>query len=180
MRPTPEPPAETDPPLPEEPVVVGRVGRAQGIRGWVHLTSYTDPPGNLLRYRPWLLRHSGDWRAIEVLETQPRGEGFVASFSGIQDRDAATALSGLEIGVPASSFPPAGPGEYYWRELIGLEVVNRDGAVLGVVERLIATGAQDVLVVRGERERLIPFVGRFVTEVLGSQGLMRVDWTDFD
>ncbi len=173
-------PADTDPPLAEEPVVVGQVGGAHGVRGWVRLTSYTDPPGNLLQYRPWFLRCAGEWRGIEVLEARPRGEGFVAWFSGIQDRDAALALRGSEVGVPASSFPPADPGETYWRDLIGLRVVNRDGTALGIVERLIETGAHDVLVVKGERERLIPFAREFVTEVLREQGLLRVDWTDFD
>ena len=180
MGPATGPPAETDLPLLEEPVVVGRVGGAHGIRGWVRLASYTDPPGNLLKYRPWFLRRSGEWQSIEVLETQPRGTGFVAWFSGIEDRNAALALGGAEIGVPASSFPSAGPGETYWRDLIGLRVINSDGAVLGIVERLIETGAHDVLVVKGERERLIPFVGRFVTEVVVAQGLVRVDWTDYD
>ena len=80
--------------------------------------------------------------------------------------------------MPAASFPPPGPGEYYWRDLIGLRVVNSDGTVLGSVDRLIGTGAHDVLVVRGEQERLIPFVDRFVDRVAPEDGLLRVDWED--
>ena len=150
------------------------------MRGWVRLASYTDPPENLLKYRPWLLRRSGEWQAVDVLEIEPHGDGFVALLAGIGDRNAALAIGGSEIGVHASSFPPAEPDEYYWRDLIGLEAVNRDGAVLGTVERLIDTGAHDVLVIRGERERLIPFVERYVTRVVPEDGLLRVDWTDFD
>ena len=115
-----------------------------------------------------------------MVEARARGDGFVAAFSGIGDRDAALAIRGCRIGVPAGCFPPAEPGEFYWRDLIGLKVANADGAVLGIVERLIETGAHDVLVVRGERERLIPFVKRFVTGVVPEDGLLRVDWTDFD
>ena len=126
------------------------------------------------------MRRAEEWRSIDVLDTEPHGEGFVASFSGIGDRNAAAAISGCEIGVPAGGFPPAGPGEHYWRDLIGLQVVNSDGTVLGTVERLIETGAHDVLVVTGESERLIPFVGQFVMQVLPREGLLRVDWVDFD
>ncbi len=146
----------------------------------MRLVSYTDPPGNLLNYTPWFLRRSGEWQAIDVLEIQPHGEGFVASLSGIEDRNAALAIGGCKIGVPASSFPPPGPGETYWRDLMGLRVVNSDGTVFGTVERLIETGAHDVLVVKGERERLIPFVKQFVIRVVPDEGLLRVDWTDFD
>ena len=104
----------------------------------------------------------------------------MASLSGIEDRNAALALGECKIGVPAGSFPPPGSGEYYWRDLVGLRVVNSDGTAFGTVERLIETGAHDVLVVKGERERLIPFVKQFVTRVVPDEGLLRVDWTDFD
>ena len=163
-----------------EPVVVGRVGGAYGIRGWVRIASYTDPPANILAYSPWFLQCCGAWQAAELLEVRPHGEHFVARLSGIGDRNAALTLRGSLVGVPAESFPPPEPGEYYWRDLTGLRVVNCDGAVLGTVDRLIETGAHDVLVVRGERERLIPFVDRFVSEVAPEDGLMRVDWEDFD
>ena len=104
----------------------------------------------------------------------------MASFAGIRDRNEALAISGCAIGVPAGTFPPAAPDEYYWRDLIGLNVVNSDGTAMGVVERLIETGAHDVLVVKGEQERLIPFVEQFVIQVLPEQGFVRVDWVDFD
>ena len=115
---------------------------------------------------------------MDVFEIQAHGDGFVARLSGIDDRNAAVEIRGSLVGVPASNFPPPGPGEYYWRELIGLRVVNSDGTLFGTVERLIETGAHDVLVVKGERERLIPFVERFVTGVVQEDGLLRVDWED--
>ncbi len=115
---------------------------------------------------------------MDVFEIQAHGDGFVARLSGIDDRNAAVEIRGSLVGVPASSFPPPDPGEYYWRDLIGLRVVNSDGTLFGTVERLIETGAHDVLVVKGERERLIPFVERFVTGVVREDGLLRVDWED--
>ena len=113
-------------------------------------------------------------------QVRPHGDGYVISLSGIEDRKAAQAIGGSDVGVPASRFPPAGLDEYYWRDLIGLRVINRDGVDLGEVERLVETGAHDVLVVAGERERLIPFVRQFVAEVVPEQKLLRVDWADFD
>ncbi len=150
------------------------------MSGWVRLISYTVPPENLLRYRPWYLCRAGVWDAVDVREIRMHGDGFVARLADIADRDAASAVGGSEIGVLASSFPPAQAGEYYWRDLIGLCVVNGDGTPLGVVQWLIETGAHDVLVVSGEQQRLIPFVRQFVTEVLPDQKLLRVDWTDVD
>ena len=144
----------------------------------MRLTSFTDPPDNLLHYAPWFLRRSGGWRPVEVREIRAHGDGFVAALAGIEDRDAAQTVGGCEIGVPASSFSPPARDEFYWRDLIGLHVVNDDGAMLGTVARLIETGAHDVLVVAGERERLIPFVRQFVTEVIPDRNLLRVDWTD--
>lgn len=146
----------------------------------MRLASYTDPPANLLNYRPWFLQQGGNWQPVDVLATRLHGEGVVASFAGIHNRNEALTIRGCAIGVPAGTFPPAQPDEYYWRDLVGLEVVNSDGAAMGIVERLIETGAHDVLVVKGERERLIPFVERFVIQVLPEQGLLRVDWVDFD
>ncbi len=164
----------------DEPVIVGRLGGAHGVRGWVRIASYTQPPENLLHYKPWFLQHSGVWQPVDLLEIRPHGDGFVARLSGIDDRDAALAAGGCRIGVPAGSFPATEPGEYYWRDLVGLEVINSDGSVLGSVERLIETGAHDVLVVGGERERMIPFVSRYVTRVVLEDGLLQVDWLDFD
>ena len=115
-----------------------------------------------------------------MLEIQPHGDGFVARLSGIDDRNEALAIRGSLVGVRADSFPPPEPGEYYWRDLIGLRVVNSDGTEFGTVERLIETGAHDVLVVKGERERLIPFVEQFVDGVAQEDGLLRVDWEDID
>ena len=128
-------------------VVIGRVQGAYGVKGWVHLASYTDPADNLLAYSPWLLECAQGWQAIETLTTRPHKQGFVAEFSGVDDRSGAERLQGRHIGVPASALPQPEKDEYYWRDLIGLEVVNCKGLLLGTVLGLLETGAKDVLVV---------------------------------
>ena len=162
-------------------VLVGTVGAPFGINGWTHVRSYTDPPGNLLDYWPWRLRretgtNGAAWERIEV-EAERHGGGLIARFAGIRDREAAVELRGSGIGVPAGALPVPAEGEYYWRDLIGSEVVNTTGFRLGEVERLFPTPAHDVLVVRDDvGERLIPFVGECVVAVTPDDGRVVVDW----
>lgn len=176
--------ASPDVPVSAEPArdlaIVGQICDAHGVRGWVRVASYTVPPSNLLTYRPWFLARAGRWRPMDPLQTKPHGEGFIASFPGIDDRNSALALKGCRLGVPAESFPPTGEDEYYWRDLIGLKVIDLEGRALGVVERLIETGARDLLAVAGEPPILIPFARQFVTEVRLREGFLRVDWTEAD
>ena len=161
----------------EQRVVLGKVGAVFGVRGWVKLWSFTDPIENLLEYREFELGQEGRWRAARLAEGRKQGKGLAARFEGVEDRDAAAALVGAELAVPRSRLPAPAAGEYYWADLVGLEVVNRDGVRLGRLEQMMATGANDVMVVKGERERLLPFLpGRFVDEVDLEGGRIIVDW----
>ena len=158
-------------------VIVGKVGGLYGVRGWVRLWSFTDPPENLLGYREVELGQEGGWAPARLAEARPHGESLVGRFEGIADRDAAAALVGAELAVRREALPPAGEGEYYWSDLVGLEVVNRQGVSLGRIREMMATGANDVMVVEGERERLLPFLpGHFVDEVDLAGGRVLVDW----
>ena len=164
-----------------EVVVVGAVGPPFGVRGWVHVRSFTEPAENLLGYEPWQIASSTDWREVRAT-ARPHGHGFVARIDEAADRDAASALRGHRIGVAAEVLPEPEEGEHYWRDLVGRRVVcaATDGAAeqsLGVVERVFATPAHDVLVVAdGRRERLIPFVRQFVLAVDDGDGRVMVDW----
>lgn len=165
----------------DDVVVIGHIGGAYGVKGWVHVVSYTDPPGNLLSYRPWSLQQVDErdaWRPMDCSAVRSHGDGFVAMFEGVQDRERAQLLKGSRIGVAAHRLPAVDDGEFYWRDLIGQTVVNQRGETLGCVERLIETGARDVLVIRGQRETLIPFVEQFVIEVDIDKRMIRVDWDD--
>ncbi|GIX22141.1 MAG: ribosome maturation factor RimM [Gammaproteobacteria bacterium] len=159
-------------------VLVGRVVGLFGVRGWVRVESYTAPRENIGRYAPWELRLAARRARFEPRAVRAQGRGLVAALVGIDDRDAAASWLGAEIHVEAARLPPPAPGEYYWKDLIGLAVVNRSGERLGVVRRLLETGAHDVLVVDGEAgEYLIPFaLGRTVDAVSLEEGWIAVDW----
>ena len=158
-------------------VDLGRIAAAFGVKGWVKLQSWTEPPEKIIAYRPWLLERSGAWREGQVAEGRAHGNGVIARLEGVTDRDQAATLAGTNIAVYRKQLPALQSGQYYWVDLIGLEVRLEDGRSLGRVQGLMATGANDVLVVRGERERLIPFIrGQVVKQVDSDAGLIRVDW----
>jgi 16S rRNA processing protein RimM len=159
--------------------IIGRVNGAFGVRGWIKISSFTDPATNILNYLPWLMQQDDGWKVVEPLTLRAQGTGFVAQLPGIDDRDAAAALKGQLIAVNASALPDAGLDEYYWKDLIGLEVLDTAGAPLGTVVDMLATGANDVLVVElntGGAQELIPFHRRFVPELDLAAGYLKVDW----
>jgi len=158
-------------------VEVGRISGLYGVRGWVKVFSYTDPRENVVDYGPWYLRGPQGMAEMRVAEGRAHGKGVVVRLEGYDDREQARGLIGREILVRRDQFPPAEPGEYYWSDLVGLRVVTTAGVELGMVDHLLETGANDVLVVKGERERLIPFVPeQVVTEVDLAGKRLTVDW----
>jgi 16S rRNA processing protein RimM len=162
----------------KEYIVVGRISGLYGVRGWVKVFSHTQPRENILRYSNWFLQRNGEWQAVVLEDGRSQGKGVVAKLQGCDDRDAAAALMGSTIAISREQLPQSAPDEYYWADLQGLRVSNLDGVELGVVDHLLETGANDVLVVRqGKTERLIPFVqGQFVTNIDLEAGEMTVDW----
>jgi 16S rRNA processing protein RimM len=180
---------------PADALEVGRIGEAWGLKGWFKVQSYASPPEAILSARRWHLRPSGRAPAIgrlpdtlEVRAVREHGDAIVASAEGIADRSAAEALRGARIYVERASFPPAGPDEFYWADLVGLTVVNREGAELGRVVGLIDTGPHSVLRVAAAapaaedaapgaaEERLIPFVAAYVDSVDLAGRRVVVDW----
>lgn len=160
-------------------VIVGEIGGSYGVRGWVKIRSYTDPPENILRYRPWYLERQNEPVEYRVLEGKPHGGGIVAMLQGVLSPEAARELRGARIFVDRAQFPPTEPGEFYWVDLLGLTVRNLEGRVLGVVKDLMATGANDVLIVQGEHERLIPFVKEHTVRTVDLEtGEILVDWDE--
>jgi len=158
-------------------IIVGRIGGAFGTRGWLKIISYTRPRENICNYRPWLLLSNDFWTEQPVLACKPRGAGLIAQLEGVADRNSALERLNTEIAVQKSVLPQSDPNEYYWSDLIGLEVRNLTGAKLGTIREILQTGANDVLVVGGQSERLIPYVtGHFIIDVDISAGCMLVDW----
>ncbi len=160
----------------EPPVVVGRVAGVFGVKGWVRVFSYTDPPENILGYEPWLVGASAG-ALYRVTNGSAHGRGVIAHLAGIDDRDVARGLIGSLIRVPRTRFGKVGPDQFYWSDLLGLEVVNLTGNGLGRVEDVLETGANDVLVLQGDRRRLLPFVMGSVIKIVDLEaGRITVDW----
>lgn len=158
-------------------IIIGRIAGVHGVKGWMKIRSHTAPRENILTYPLWRVRQAGQWREMALVEGRPQGKGVVASLEGIDDREQARAFMGSDIAVPRNELPPLPEDEYYWADLEGLRVITVDGVDLGRVDHLIETGANDVMIVRGDRERLIPMVvGQYVTRVDLNAGLMEVDW----
>ncbi len=158
-------------------VIVGRIVGLYGIQGWVKIRSHTQPPENILNYQPWMLGTHGQWREVRIQAGRVHGKGIVAQVAGSEDRDAARGLIGADIAVYRRQLPAVEPDRYYWTDLVGLEVLDLGGRSLGKVDHLMATGANDVLVVRGERERLIPFIkDQVIKEVDLDRGILTADW----
>jgi 16S rRNA processing protein RimM len=148
-----------------------------GVKGWIKVHSYTDPREAILDYKNWLLLRDEDRQSVRLAEGKRHGKTVIARFDGVDDRDDAAGYVGNEIGVPREQLPDTGRGEFYWTDLEGLQVVHSDGRALGKVAHLLATGANDVLVVRGDQEILIPFVqGEVIKDVDLAAGVINVDW----
>jgi len=159
----------------ERQVIVGRITGIFGVRGWLRVFSYTDPPENILQYGPWSIGEMVP-APYNVTDGMVHGRGIVAHLQGIDDREMARELIGSPIRVPRARFGKTGDDEYFWFDLVGLEVVNEDGRSLGRVEELLGTGANDVLVLRGDRRRLVPFVKAVIRDVDLKAGVIRVSW----
>lgn len=158
-------------------VSVGRITGAHGIKGWVKVLSYTEPRENIAGFETWILDGPDGRRRVRVEAGRAAGPRVVAKLEGCDDRDAAEALAGTDVHVERAALPACAPGEYYWTDLEGLEVVGGDGRTLGRVDHLVATGPHDVLVLEGRPARMIPFVaGQIVKRVDLEAGVVEVAW----
>ncbi|MGZ8216205.1 ribosome maturation factor RimM [Methylomagnum sp.] len=158
-------------------VTAGEILGAYGVKGWVKVQSHTEPPENILRYSPWILDQENQGKEYRVIDGKRHGNVVIARLEGVADRDQAALLQRQIVSVSRNQFAPLKRGQYYWADLIGLEVRTVDGVVLGDVADMMETGANDVMEVHGDHERLIPFViGEFVKEVQIDEGFIIVDW----
>lgn len=183
-------------PLPDDAVELGRFLDAWGVKGWVHIQPHSADTRALFESQDWFLlppearfgrgfsAFSGPVR-VRVAEIKVHADGIVARLEGVTDRSGAEALKGARIHMPRNAFPPAEDGEYYWVDLIGLEVVNREGVHLGVVRDLLPTGPTSVLVmeysetvdgVEKTAERMVPFVGAYIDDVDLKARRITADW----
>jgi 16S rRNA processing protein RimM len=161
----------------QQHIHVGKISGVFGIKGWVKVFSYTDDRANILHYSPWILKKADETKTLKVINGNLQGKAVVAQLEGIQDRDQAASLMGWDIFISPEQLPKAAKGEYYWSDLVGLQVENTEGVTFGVVTGLLETGANDVIIVQGERERCIPFLqGKTVVSIDLNTDKMIVDW----
>ncbi|WP_434777064.1 ribosome maturation factor RimM [Neisseria sp. Ec49-e6-T10] len=160
-----------------ELVNMGFVKAAFGVKGWIKLSAQTEYADSLLDFDTWYLGKNNEFTAFTLSEGKVVPDGLVAKLAGIDDREAAHNLKGFTIAVPRSEFAPVEEGEYYWADLIGMQVSTLDNIILGQVVDLMQTGAHDVLVIHGEHgQKLIPFVGAYIHEVNTENKTILVDW----
>jgi len=163
--------------LTDKKLCVGKISGVYGIKGWVKVHSYTEDRENILKYSPWLLQKDRQSKTVNVLTGRQQGKTIVASLEGVGNRSDAELLAGWDVFINSEQLPKIEHGEYYWADLVGLKVVTKNGIGLGIVDYLIETGANDVLVVAGDKERLIPFLQQqTIIKIDLEEGLMVVDW----
>jgi 16S rRNA processing protein RimM len=157
-------------------VIMGRIVAPYGIYGWLKIQPDTEMLDGLLDYPDWWLGREGQWQKYEVETARVHSNTLLVKLKGVADRDAAFALKGRQVAVPREQLPEPEENAYYWSDLIGLQVKNLQDFDLGKVAELFETGANDVMVVKGERERLLPFIAQVVLDVNLDAGTMLVDW----
>ncbi len=158
-------------------VELGRITAPFGVRGWVKVISYTDPPEQILDYPAWRVdRREGGYRELRHLEGRRHGKGLAVRLAGVEDRDQALALAQQELWIERQELPPLKQGEYYRADLVGLEVVNLEGRVLGRVSHFLDAPASAIMVVAGEKEYWLPLVARHLRGVDLEAGRVTVDW----
>lgn len=157
-------------------VIVGRLGSPFGVRGWIKVISFTDPKEKILEYRPWQVCINNEWQVVEILNAQCHGKGIIVQLAGFNDRDFAKTHTHCDIAIDRDQLPQLAEDDYYWIDLVGLTVVTQSGEKLGYVDHLIATGNNDVLIVHGDRERLIPYTNQVIIKVDLQAKQIIVDW----
>ena len=156
-------------------VEVGRLGAAHGVRGWLRVQSFTDPPQRLFEWKRWRLQSGTE---VKVLEARPQGNGWIARLEGIEERDAASRLSGQVVLVDRTELPATTGREYYRADLVGFEARNLEGVLLGAVDHFIDTPGNAVMVIKGAREHLVPMSAQHLRSVDPQARRLIVDWPE--
>ncbi len=164
-------------PTENQHVVIGRVGSPYGIKGWLHINSFTRPVHNIEQYHHWQLRLGNTVQPVEVTQIKAHQKRYAVKLKGIDDRDSAAMLTNANIEIPASDLPQLEDGEFYWADLIGLTALTPKGEILGTVTELMETGANDVVVIESPQQRhLVPYIDQYVLEVDLKKKTILINW----
>lgn len=157
---------------------LGNISGVFGVKGWLKVYANTDKKENILSYKPWYIERNKVRKAVKLKAGKPHGKTIIVQLEGVDDRNEAELWVGSDIYIKSEQLPTLRKDEYYWSDLVGLKVVSTDGDELGIIDHMLETGANDVIVVRGDRERLIPYVtGQVVKSVDLKAQKMIVDWS---
>lgn len=159
-------------------IIVGKVGSTYGVHGWLKIHTYTEFGASILDYAPWYLGSENEaWTLTEVEQGRTHGNGIIAKFPGVNTPEEARLLTGKLIAITRQQLPELKDNEYYWTDLIGLTVINKQGEILGKVVYIMETGSNDVLVVKGNKEHAIPYLlGDVILNVDLAKQEIHVDW----
>ena len=158
-------------------IIMGRFASTHGVHGWIKVVSFTDPTENLLAYPHWEIQHHGEWQTMTVTAGKVHGKFLIVKLEGLEDPETAQRYTNDKIAIQRTALAPLSNGEYYWADLIGLQVINLAGVKLGSIDSLIETGANDVLVVKeNQREILIPYTSTVIKSVDLKEKKIIVDW----
>ena len=157
-------------------LLVGKINGFFGLQGWVKVFSYTNPRTNILNYSPWSIKVDGNFQSIDITSGREQSKTIVAHIKGIDNREDSQKFIGRDIYINKEQLPELTQGEYYWHELIGFDVINKDEEQLGTVDYFVETGANDVLVVKGKKEYWIPYIEPFLVSIDSKNNKILVDW----
>ena len=158
-------------------VILGRFGRPHGVKGMITVISFAEPRDNLLLYKTWYRCIGNSWEPLSLLQVEAGHKHILARVEGYQEREQVASLTNVEIAVRRDELPVLAPGEFYWHQLLGMKVTDQQGVPYGLVTEIMPTGANDVLVVTGEKRYLIPYLpGVYVLKVDDNQRVITVDW----
>ena len=162
----------------EKKLLVGKINGFFGVQGWVKIFSYTEPRKNILEYQPWYFIDDGTYKPIEMTTGREQSKTIVAHVKGIDNKDQAVQLIGKSLYIDKDQLPQLDDNEHYWHELVGFRVINKDGIDLGVVDYLVDTGSNNVLVIKGNKEHWIPYIEPYLVSIDKQNRVINVDWDE--
>ena len=166
------------PHLDEKKLLVGKINGFFGVQGWVKIFSYTKPRKNILEYQPWYFLDNETYKVIEITSGREQSKTIVAQVKGINNRDEALQLIGKDLYINKDRLPEIDNDAHYWHELTGFRVINKNEVDLGIVDYLVDTGSNHVLVTKGDTEHWIPYIEPFLVSVDKHKKVISVDWDE--
>tara|TARA_B100000508_G_C11429554_1_gene262641 strand:- start:105 stop:605 length:501 start_codon:yes stop_codon:yes gene_type:complete len=160
------------------PITIAKLGRPYGLKGWMFVQSFANPPEQLFQYSPLYLQKKQDWQELHITEHNTQGQKLLIHIEGCDSPEDAKTYTNQLIAIDRSQLSELEEGEHYWSDLEGLRVINQAGTALGYVDHLINTGSNDIFVVKGEREHLIPNIKTYVLSIDLKEKVITVDWEE--